>query len=132
MIRKIGIGFLVSLVVGCSSTDVEPLTLTQQEWRLERINNKEISIQSTLHIDENDRATGLAGCNRFFGTAKHDDDSFKLGPMGATRKMCITKEEQMVERRVLQAFQLGAEYTIQGDTLTVTAQNTFVYVVVTP
>jgi len=47
------------------------------------------NLQSTLTIEADGRAYGMAGCNNFTGAAEFDANSLSFGPMAMTMKACI-------------------------------------------
>ena len=43
-----------------------------------------------LRLDANGQASGFGGCNRFSGRWRIDGGQLRLGPLAATRMMCLT------------------------------------------
>lgn len=43
-----------------------------------------------LRFDANGQASGFGGCNRFSGRWRTDGGQLRLGPLAATRMMCLT------------------------------------------
>lgn len=43
-----------------------------------------------LRLDANGQASGFGGCNRFSGGWRIDKGQLRLGPLAATRMMCLT------------------------------------------
>ena len=43
-----------------------------------------------LRFDANGQASGFGGCNRFSGRWRIDGGQLRLGPLAATRMMCLT------------------------------------------
>lgn len=67
------------------------LDLADTQWVAEDINGQGIAdrVESTLSIDANGRASGLGGCNRYFGDVTFaDDGTIEFGPLGSTRMAC--------------------------------------------
>ncbi len=60
-------------------------------WVLSRLGSGE-PLPAGVVIDavfEAERISGSAGCNRYFASVESDDSgSFRIGPIGATRRMC--------------------------------------------
>ena len=64
--------------------------LINTSWRLEMIGNKKLSngTRSTLEFSKNNRISGMAGCNRYFGSYELNDKGFKVGKIGLTKMIC--------------------------------------------
>lgn len=85
-------------VAGCANGDsdavqVTPASIKNFNWELVKIDNKAVVVdehQSTPRLDVGDQleASGVAGCNNFFGIAALKDGKFRIKPMGMTMKMC--------------------------------------------
>lgn len=76
-----------------------------------------VTVDATFEADGS--VYGTAGCNRFTGSYTSDDVSITFSPMAMTRMMC--PEPMMdVERAVTAAVQGGVQYSISGNTLTLT------------
>jgi len=61
------------------------------EWRLVRFSEAfpPVGAQPTLRLDPFEkRATGFAGCNRYFATYELSGTALRFGQIGATRKAC--------------------------------------------
>jgi len=66
---------------------------------------------------EGDRASGFAGCNRWFAQATRDGDALRFGGIGATRMMCPPPRME-IETAFLGALERTRGARIQADTLT--------------
>lgn len=71
------------------------VTLADVKWELASMEGKEIQIKEGavrnvfIQFDEKEkRASGMAGCNRFFGGYEMDGSKLKFSHMGATRMAC--------------------------------------------
>jgi putative lipoprotein len=62
-----------------------------------------LSVEAT---DEGWRATGFAGCNRYFGTCSLTDDALSFGPLAATRMACM---EDALNRQEMALFDALAD-----------------------
>jgi heat shock protein HslJ len=63
------------------------------------------------------RASGFAGCNRWFAEATHDGASLRFGAAGATRMACEPPMMQ-IESDFLSMIERTRAYRRDGDTLT--------------
>jgi heat shock protein HslJ len=76
-----------------------------------------VTVDATFEADGS--VYGTAGCNRFTGSYSSDDGSITFGPVALTRMMCPAPMMD-VERAVTAAVQGGVQYSISGNTLTMT------------
>jgi heat shock protein HslJ len=100
--RTLVIGLVAGLfVAGCEATSSRPeetLNLAGTAWLAEDIDGRGVMdiLQSTLRFETSDQVSGMAGCNRFFGSVSIDGDAISFGALGATRMACpaaITDQE---------------------------------------
>jgi heat shock protein HslJ len=68
------------------------------------------------------RASGFAGCNRWFADVTHEGQSLRFGAAGATRMMC---EEPMmrIEAEFLSAIERTRACRMDGETLVLLDEN---------
>ena len=111
---------------GAAEKDVaqegEPMDIQTRTWRLDRLGDKvmpEGDKSPTLSLDPSSgRASGFAGCNRYFADYKLDGSSLTLGPVGATKRLC-DKEAMAIEDAFLAALSGGTmQVSTAGETLT--------------
>ncbi|MGO1246197.1 MAG: META domain-containing protein [Oceanisphaera sp.] len=118
------------LLSACSSgLNVVDSDLKHHHWNLVAIDGAPIDtdIKSDLEIAEHFSINGLAGCNRFFGSASLEKNHIKAEPLAST-KMACSPAEQAVETAVLQTLGSGAKVDNQGQTLTLIGdQHTLTY-----
>lgn len=97
--------------------------ITESFWKLETLEGKSISampdnekeVGFTLNEEEN-RITGFAGCNNFFGTYNlKDGDRISFSSLGATKMAC--PDSDFNESDFLEMFGLVDNYRITGDKL---------------
>lgn len=106
-------------LVQALSEDLGPLTLTDLEgvtWRLVQLGrNAPVpeAVSITVSFTEG-RLSGSAGCNRYFGEISGGPHELKLGPLGATQRMCepaiMAVEDRylsVLERAMKFGFYLG-------------------------
>ncbi len=92
--RILVIGLVAGLfVTGCqatSSKSEETLNLAETAWLAEDIDGRGVidKLQSTLRFETTEQVSGMAGCNRFFGSVTIESDAIAFGPLGATRMAC--------------------------------------------
>lgn len=119
----------VLLLSACSSTPtVVSSDLQHHHWNLSAIDGVAISsaIKSDLEIGEHFTINGLAGCNRFFGSATLEKNRLVAEPLASTMMAC-PPPEQAVEDAVMQTLGKGAivnntgtELELVGDKHTLT------------
>lgn len=107
------------LLAACSTTGmVQKTDLMHHHWNLSAIDGVAVGpeIKSDLEIGENLSIHGLAGCNRFFGSATLQQGVLKAEPLASTQMACPPKL-QKVERAVLETLTGGAKVDNQGQQL---------------
>ncbi|MGO4999689.1 META domain-containing protein [Oceanisphaera sp. W20_SRM_FM3] len=111
------------LLTACSSGPAEVVNseLQHHHWTLSAIDGVAISsdIKSDLEVAEHLTINGLAGCNRFFGSASIEKNRLIAEPL-ATTMMACSPAEQVVEQAVLETLGKGATINNQGTELTLT------------
>ena len=83
---------LACLLMSCASEpDAPPAPpLAGTQWLAEDIGGRGVMdiAQSTVQFDQQGRAAGSGGCNRYFGEYTLVDNSLSFGPIGSTRMAC--------------------------------------------
>ncbi len=96
---------------------------TETFWQLESLGGKDFSnfekngskIGFTLFKEDN-RISGFAGCNHFFGTYKFEEGNrIGFSGLGATKMACFNNDFN--ENEFLKIFGLADNYTLKGNTL---------------
>ncbi|WP_375055996.1 META domain-containing protein [Zobellella sp. DQSA1] len=92
---------------GLSTTES---SLQHHRWTLASVNGEPVStdIGSELAIGEHMAISGLAGCNRFFGSARLEQGRLKADPLASTKMACLSDTIQQVETAVLTTLNQGA------------------------
>ncbi len=94
-------------------------SLFETEWKLKTINGKDYSSfsppASLIFTQEENRVSGHAGCNRFFGGYKLANDNLSFGQLGATKMLCEDKME--LEDNYLKALEHVKRYRAKGNSL---------------
>ena len=106
------------LLTACSSGGAPKVVdseLMHHHWNLSAINGVAIdsSIKSDLEIAEHMTINGLAGCNRFSGSATVEKNRLLADPLAST-KMACAPAEQKVEQAVLETLGKGATINNSG------------------
>jgi heat shock protein HslJ len=85
--------------------------LANSAWALKDLGGAETlaHVPATLVFQEAGKVSGNASCNRFFGQAKIEESSIKLGPLGATRMAC-SEAIMNQEARYLNALQAAERF----------------------
>ena len=65
--------------------------------------------------DEGRRATGFAGCNRYFGSCRIGDAAIAFEPLAATRMACLDDELNEQEMVLFDALADVVAFRIDGD-----------------
>jgi heat shock protein HslJ len=114
----------LGIAVACAATP--EASLGEEEWVLVEISGDPVpdgEIVATLqYAAAEKRVSGSAGCNRYFGTVLEGPagGDLKLGPIGATRKLCAPPAMELesrflgVLRSVTRWERLGAELLLSG------------------
>jgi heat shock protein HslJ len=126
-------GVLMTVVglVGCASgngtiptipmptASTGPESLVGPEWSLRSIGGKPVVAGTTLTaaFSNEDRVSGSAGCNRYFGSARVATGSLSVGSLASTMMACGQDGVMEQERLFLASLQAATSYTIQGDEL---------------
>ena len=74
---------LVTLLGACAQAPAQP-DLSDTRWQGDG------QPPTQLRLDANGQASGFGGCNRFSGRWRIDGGRLRLGPLAATRMMCLT------------------------------------------
>lgn len=69
-----------------------------------------------LRLDASGQASGFGGCNRFSGRWRIDSGQLRLGPLAATRMMCLTPGGEQ-EGRFLASLEATRSARIEGGRL---------------
>lgn len=78
--------------------------ISKHQWKLIQMNGKtqdQSPAFMSFAVSEN-KVSGNAGCNRFFGTYTSSGDKITFGNMGSTRMACTDQQRSRLERDFLQ------------------------------
>lgn len=133
---------LIAVVVisACSSAGGSPAasvaqsagggaTLDGTKWNLTTIGGTaiEASATPTLEFGTGGMVSGLAGCNRFTGSATIGEGTIEFGPLASTRMACPDEATTQLETEYLAALDQAATWTMEGDSLTLGGGTELVY-----
>ncbi|PJJ59674.1 META domain-containing protein [Hymenobacter chitinivorans] len=125
---------LISLLTGCRASAPAPLSqaaeatiptaeLRNTRWVLRSLQNRAILTPTNgeaylLLRNDEQRAEGNAGCNRFRGTfTGAQAGQLQFGPLLSTRMACLSEQDNATEKDFLAALAATRTYQISGDTL---------------
>ena len=118
-----GAGAAVLTLASAPKPTPKPLVGTR--WTLSGIvANEAVSsplAETTVTVTFTDQALSGKACNTFRGPVKVDDQNLSVGPLMSTRMACPSEAEGKQESTVLAILDDVTGYTIEGDTLTLTA-----------
>jgi len=128
------VSFLASLAAcqGATESSIRADQLIGRSWVLESIDSDplvgagprpQISFGNELKI------SGLAGCNRFFGSATLEQGRLVSGPLGTTMMACPPPQDEL-ERKVLAVLSTGCEIELAAENESLTLRgsgHTLVY-----
>lgn len=116
MIKNIFV--LTLLMSGCSlgrtTSAQDTIPLIGTTWIVNSINGQPLNAQVFLKLDDEDRLTGFAGCNRFFANYILAEDRLEFGLVGSTKMMCPDME---TENLMFATFDQTRYYLIEDDML---------------
>jgi heat shock protein HslJ len=97
-------------------------------YMITSIGDKDVSsysLEISFNPEEN-RVSGFAGCNRFFGNYKFTGDSLQFGAIGSTKMLC-DEEKNAVEMELFEALsKVNRISYINNDTINVLNEETLV------
>lgn len=123
-VRSVAAAVAVSGLVGCSSgtSPSEPdaaAVLVGSEWTLATINGQPVlsGTRVTAEFSDEQRVSGSAGCNRYFGSAQLEPGKVAIGSLASTRMACAPDAVMTQENQYLQALEAAKSFDVRGDEL---------------
>ncbi|UOQ70313.1 META domain-containing protein [Hymenobacter cellulosilyticus] len=113
----------VTATPGASTPNTPLAELRNTRWVLRSLNNRAIVTPANgeayiLLRNQELRAEGNAGCNRFGGTfTLTKPGELEFGPLMSTRMACLSDQDNTTEQGFLAALKATRTYQISGDTL---------------
>ncbi len=108
MYKLLCFGFLVLLLISCGKNKEDPVAfgdIRGVTWQLSDLGNNSLSngILTTLIFEDENKISGNAGCNNYFGTYNLYTNGFEISNIGTTKKMCSDEimEQEMTYLTVL-------------------------------
>lgn len=103
--------------------------IAKHQWRLIQMNGKSLQ-NATAFMDfdiSNNKVSGNAGCNRFFGTYTTNGSQITFGQMGSTRMACTDPAKSKLERDFLALLGKGSyTFDVADQTLNLYQNNNLV------
>lgn len=103
MIRN-AILILLIVVTGCKVSNESKTFTIPEEWRLSKINGKDVSLPKPITLNFNaaeQKVSGFAGCNQYFGNFTAEKNSLKFSLLGSTKMFCDSMD---IETKFLDAL----------------------------
>jgi heat shock protein HslJ len=105
MNRRVALTAAVMLLAGCAPASKETAPLGDDTWRLVEIGGNAVRVEAAQQptltlIDDDARAEGSGGCNRYSATFEQDGTALGFGPAMATKRGCA----EAVNRLEVQFF----------------------------
>lgn len=105
---------MLILLAACASSGSAPLgALAGSEWIM--LNEARSATPPTIAFTQ-DRASGYAGCNRWFASASASEQAIDFGDVGTTRMMC-SPPSMAAERAFVTALNYTRGFRIENGEL---------------
>ncbi|KAA0968931.1 META domain-containing protein [Aureimonas fodinaquatilis] len=136
MKRTVATLTLLGTLLALPAFSDEPFAAPYGTWLAEDIGTAGVvdTVQTTLNLSDDGRATGSGGCNRFTGTVTVTETTIEFGPLAGTKMACpeaVMNQENKFHNALSQAagWQLTAADKLEltdetGKTLVVFARHT--------
>jgi heat shock protein HslJ len=94
-------------------------SLVGPTWRLVTIAGQPVIEGATVtaEFSTENRVSGRAGCNLYFGSAEAQAGSIEVGRLGSTLMACAPEGVMEQETRYLSTLQAAKSYAVSGDEL---------------
>ncbi len=101
-----------------------PKELTDKQWVLFKLDREAVdsTIRSTVVFAADDRASGVTGCNRWFGKAMFEATSLSFSPVGTTRMAC-SKPQMDRETAFTRVLSLTRSWSLSGGELSLAGED---------
>jgi heat shock protein HslJ len=96
-----------------------PPSLVGPTWRLVSLDGREAlsGVRVTAVFGDDNRVTGTAGCNRYFGPAVAAAGRLDVGRLGSSRMHCGANGVMTQEQAYLAALERAGAYALRGGEL---------------
>ena len=125
--RWAGVAAAVLGLAGCGGGDLASPTgatsasaLLGPTWRLTSINGQAVvaGTSVTAEFASEERVSGRAGCNLYFGSARAEDGGrLAVGPLASTMMACAPQSVMDQETQYLATLQAATSYSVSGGEL---------------
>jgi heat shock protein HslJ len=111
------------LLLGCAPSGTtgtpSPGAVTGTVWRLIELDGNRVvpSVEATLELSKEGKASGRGSCNRFSGTVAISGDRIEFGPLASTKMACVDAAATAQETKYLDALQKAERFELDGSTL---------------
>ncbi|WP_434341303.1 META domain-containing protein [Motilimonas cestriensis] len=124
-------GLLLTACANTQATKVTTADVVNKQWQLVSVDNQAVTPMGNklpkIHIDSTLKATGVAGCNNFFGQAQWQDGQLRIEKMGMTMMMCPPPLDK-IEQGITATLSDWSAVTLDKNTLILQgAEHTLVY-----
>tara|TARA_R110001583_G_scaffold7720_8_gene37913 strand:+ start:12290 stop:12709 length:420 start_codon:yes stop_codon:yes gene_type:complete len=93
----------------------------QKNWQLIQLDNRPIQANSSLNIDDQEKASGNLACNNFFGALEFQENKIRINKMVSTRKMC-KPDINVIEMTVSSTLAAWSEVKVSEQKLILTGE----------
>lgn len=96
-------------------------------YNLIELNGKAVTLEKSPNFEyseKENRISGFAGCNRFFGSYQRlDENQVKTGPMASTMMACADENVSKTETEYLKMWDSVSSFLAEGDNLSLLDTN---------
>ena len=122
MFKSNAIIFLSIVLGACAITaSSQSSTLPYGEWRLTQINGRAVRDSKAFIRLDGGRLSGIAGCNRMFGTVTGGRGIIRFSRIGTTKMFCSDANANRAENEFLRAIESVTRYGVSRGGLTLYA-----------
>lgn len=125
MTSKSTLAALLALALAsCAAGPAKPPGLPGTEWLLEDLGGRDVVgwERLSLAFAKDGKVAGMAGCNRFFGTAQIKGGAIRFSQIGSTRMACQDEAVSRQEADYLDALQHADRFSWDDEDLLIHAR----------
>lgn len=114
---RVAIFILLLAATGCKVSEETTTFNAPGEWKLFRLNGESVSLAKpiTLNFNEGEqKVSGFAGCNQYFGNFSAANNSMKFSLLGSTKMFCDSMD---AENKFMDALAQVNSFAIRDNTL---------------
>lgn len=117
-VALVAISCASALIAAACASIAPPMqaNLVGTRWAVQTIDTRPVSgaRTPTLHFDAQNRVTGSAGCNSYFGTYASGGGDLEISGVGATEMACAAPIMSQ-ETAFLSALDAASRYVVEND-----------------